>query len=84
MEDGRAQRRPRRATPALFDGFPRRERISRQKRLMATPAGAHRRPAVTTVRVVYSDLHGVARGKDVPLGEFARVGQARPVLLRRR
>lgn len=28
---------------------------------------------VTTVRVVYPDLHGVARGKDVPLGEFPRI-----------
>jgi glutamine synthetase len=29
-------------------------------------------PAVptTTVRVLYPDLHGVARGKDVPIGEF--------------
>jgi glutamine synthetase len=26
--------------------------------------------SVTTVRVLYSDLHGVARGKDVPIGEF--------------
>src|SRR3954454_25042126 len=27
---------------------------------------------VTSVRVIYSDLHGVARGKDVPIGEFDR------------
>lgn len=27
----------------------------------------------STVRVLFSDLHGVARGKDVPAGEFARV-----------
>ena len=31
--------------------------------------------SVTTVRVVYSDLHGVARGKDVPLVEFDRVSE---------
>jgi glutamine synthetase len=29
--------------------------------------------SVTSVRVIYPDLHGVARGKDVPLGEFDRV-----------
>lgn len=28
---------------------------------------------ITTVRVIYSDLHGVARGKDVPVSEFDRV-----------
>ena len=27
---------------------------------------------VTSVRVIYSDLHGVARGKDVPIAEFDR------------
>jgi glutamine synthetase len=31
--------------------------------------------SVTSVRVIYSDLHGVARGKDVPLIEFDRVGE---------
>ena len=29
-------------------------------------------PAISTVRVVYPDLHGIQRGKDVPIGEFAR------------
>jgi glutamine synthetase len=29
--------------------------------------------SVSTVRVIYPDLHGVARGKDVPLNEFDRV-----------
>jgi glutamine synthetase len=28
--------------------------------------------SVTSVRVIYADLHGVARGKDVPIGEFER------------
>ena len=28
--------------------------------------------SVTCVRVIYPDLHGVARGKDVPVGEFGR------------
>ena len=28
--------------------------------------------SVTCVRVLYPDLHGVARGKDVPIGEFER------------
>jgi glutamine synthetase len=32
-------------------------------------------PRITTVRVMYSDLHGVARGKDVPLAEFPRIGK---------
>ncbi len=31
---------------------------------------------VTTIRVLYPDLHGVARGKDVPAGEFERVAEA--------
>src|SRR3954471_4868269 len=30
---------------------------------------------VTSVRVIYSDLHGVARGKDVPIGEFDRAAE---------
>src|SRR4051812_27574316 len=32
-------------------------------------------PRITTVRVLYPDLHGVARGKDVPLQEFPRIAQ---------
>jgi glutamine synthetase len=28
--------------------------------------------SVTSVRVIYPDLHGVVRGKDVPIGEFER------------
>jgi glutamine synthetase len=31
--------------------------------------------SVTSVRVIYPDLHGVARGKDVPLVEFDRVSE---------
>jgi glutamine synthetase len=31
--------------------------------------------SVTSVRVVYSDLHGVTRGKDVPIGEFDRAAE---------
>ena len=30
----------------------------------------------TTIRVLYSDLHGVARGKDVPAGEFDVVAES--------
>jgi glutamine synthetase len=39
---------------------------------VAAAAGESRpRPATTTsVRVLYADLHGVARGKDVPIGVF--------------
>ena len=32
-------------------------------------------PRITTVRILYSDLHGVARGKDVPLAEFPKIGK---------
>ncbi len=32
-------------------------------------------PAVSTVRVVYSDLHGVQRGKDVPIAELERTAR---------
>jgi glutamine synthetase len=32
-------------------------------------------PRITTVRMLYSDLHGVARGKDVPLAEFPRIAE---------
>jgi len=31
--------------------------------------------SMTSVRVVYSDLHGYPRGKDVPIGEFDRVAE---------
>ncbi len=31
--------------------------------------------SVTSVRVLYPDLHGIARGKDVPIGEFDRAGE---------
>jgi glutamine synthetase len=31
--------------------------------------------SVTSVRVVYPDLHGYPRGKDVPIGEFDRVSE---------
>src|SRR5579875_261462 len=30
-------------------------------------------PPITTVRVLYPDLHGVARGKDVPVSQFEHV-----------
>ena len=39
------------------------------------PRGLIDDPRITTVRVLYSDLHGVARGKDVPLAEFPRIGK---------
>jgi glutamine synthetase len=29
-------------------------------------------PAISTVRVVYPDLHGIQRGKDIPVGELTR------------
>jgi glutamine synthetase len=33
-------------------------------------------PAISTVRVVYSDLHGIQRGKDIPIGEMARTASS--------
>jgi glutamine synthetase len=39
------------------------------------PRGLIDDPRITTVRVLYSDLHGVARGKDVPLPELPRIGK---------
>jgi glutamine synthetase len=38
----------------------------------ATPADDKTTP-VTSVRVLYPDLHGIARGKDVPISEFDHV-----------
>lgn len=42
--------------------------------LVARPAGLTD-ASVTSVRVLYPDLHGYARGKDVPIGEFDRVAE---------
>ncbi len=33
-------------------------------------------PAVSTVRVVYPDLHGIQRGKDVPIAELERTSRS--------
>jgi hypothetical protein len=33
--------------------------------------------SVPSVRVLYPDLHGVARGKDLPTGEFERTIEPR-------
>jgi glutamine synthetase len=43
-----------------------------EKRVMARPPELSD-PSVTSVRVLYSDLHGIARGKDVPIGEFDHI-----------
>jgi glutamine synthetase len=45
-----------------------------ERRLMARPPELSDQ-SVTSVRVVYSDLHGVSRGKDVPIGEFDRAAE---------
>ena len=58
----------------LFDAFTRRERMIEERGLMARPPELSDQ-SVTSVRVVYSDLHGVARGKDVPIGEFDRAAE---------
>ena len=39
--------------------------------------------SVPSVRVLYPDLHGVARGKDLPIGGFERTIAHRLVLCRR-
>jgi glutamine synthetase len=48
-----------------------------QMQTQSTPtAGGHtaaEAEPITSIRVLYSDLHGVARGKDVPAAEFDRV-----------
>ena len=33
-------------------------------------------PAVSTVRVVYPDLHGIQRGKDIPVAELVRFSES--------
>lgn len=38
-------------------------------------AGADPTVPITSVRVLYSDLHGIARGKDVPVQEFDRMAE---------
>ncbi|MBA2349112.1 MAG: glutamine synthetase [Solirubrobacterales bacterium] len=38
-------------------------------------AGADPTVPITSVRVLYSDLHGIARGKDVPVQEFDRIAE---------
>ena len=45
---------------------------SRRVDRRATPRPPARRlsPAVGTVRITYPDLHGIQRGKDVPVGEL--------------
>jgi len=45
-----------------------------ERGLMARPPELNDQ-SVTSVRVVYSDLHGVTRGKDVPIGEFDRAAE---------
>ena len=52
----------------------RRERMIEERGLMARPPELSDQ-SVTSVRVVYSDLHGVTRGKDVPIGEFDRAAE---------
>jgi glutamine synthetase len=37
--------------------------------------GADGGPPITSVRLLYPDLHGVARGKDVPISEFDHVAE---------
>ena len=58
----------------LFDAFSRRERMIEERGLMARPPELSDQ-SVTSVRVLYPDLHGVARGKDVPIGEFDRAAE---------
>ena len=46
--------------------------VIQEKPLMARPPELSD-PSVTSVRVLYPDLHGIARGKDVPIGEFEHI-----------
>jgi glutamine synthetase len=50
------------------------EETTMQTDTAPVPAGtAPDGPPVTSIRVLYPDLHGVARGKDVPISEFDHV-----------
>ena len=49
--------------------------------LMVRPGGLTD-AGVTSVRVIYSDLHGMPRGKDVPIGRVRPCGRPRPRVLR--
>jgi glutamine synthetase len=40
---------------------------------VAAPAATEEGTPVTSIRVLYPDLHGIARGKDVPISEFDHV-----------
>ncbi len=44
-----------------------------QPDVLRTPADPRIDPAVSTVRILYPDLHGIARGKDVPVAELGRL-----------
>src|SRR4051812_41309086 len=48
-------------------------RIVLSARRGAAPVGGAVAAPTTTVRVLFPDLHGVARGKDVPISEFDHV-----------
>ena len=75
-EDERAAARD--AAFAFFDGFletasePAASAAAVREAMMGHPPELSD-ASVTSVRVIYPDLHGVARGKDVPLIEFDRV-----------
>lgn len=49
------------------------ERMQTQPSPAATGGDDTAAEPVTSIRVLYSDLHGVARGKDIPAAEFDRV-----------
>jgi glutamine synthetase len=46
-----------------------------QQRELATRPPELSDASVTSVRVIYPDLHGVPRGKDVPIAEFDRISE---------
>ena len=65
-----------RRNAATVRGRGRRSRLEKGRGVLENQAvkGSEIVPATaSTVRVLFSDLHGVARGKDVPVGEFDRV-----------
>lgn len=47
-----------------------------EQRAAAFAAPSTGETPITSIRVIYSDLHGVARGKDVPISEFERVNES--------
>ena len=58
--------------------------MSQRPRRRRRPSATLRGQGVRAVRLLYTDLHGVARGKDIPIGHFAEHVRGGRRVLRRR